>query len=55
MLQVVDLLKEVNAVDRLYVYQKVGILNSHVLSVVQVANLLWIFMCMRNPMNCSMS
>lgn len=38
MLQVVDLLKEVNAVDRLYVYQKVGILNSHVLSVVQVAD-----------------
>lgn len=34
----VNLLKEVNAVEQLYVYRKVGMLNGHMLSVVQVEN-----------------
>jgi len=34
----VNLLDAVNAVDRLYVYDKVGRLNEHVLSVVRVAD-----------------
>ena len=34
----VHLLSEVNAVEQLYVYKKVGRLNGHVLSVVQVAH-----------------
>lgn len=38
MLKVVNLMEEVNAVEQLYVYQKIGFLNSHMLSVVQVAN-----------------
>ncbi|MDP4133020.1 MAG: cupin domain-containing protein [Bacillota bacterium] len=37
-LEKVNLLKEVNALDALYVYKKVGNLNSHTLSVVQVEN-----------------
>lgn len=32
----VNILNEVNALDRLYVYQKIGRLNGNVLSVVQV-------------------
>ena len=38
MLEKVNLLEAVNAVQKLYVYDKVGFLNNHVLSVVQVAN-----------------
>lgn len=37
-MEVVNLLKEVNAVSKLYYYQKVGRLNGHVLSVVNVEN-----------------
>ena len=37
-LAAVNLLKEVNAVDQLYVYKKIGQLNGHILSVVQVEN-----------------
>lgn len=32
----VNLLKEVNQLESLYIYKKIGFLNSHVLSVVQV-------------------
>ena len=35
-MKVINLLKEVNDIESLYVYKKVGYLNSHVLSVVQV-------------------
>ena len=38
MLEKVNLLKAVNAVEELYVYEKVGRLNGHVLSVVNVEN-----------------
>lgn len=38
MLKKVNIKDEVNAVDGLYLYKKVGLLNSHVLSVVQVEN-----------------
>lgn len=38
MLKVINLKNEVDNVDQLYVYQKVGYLNSHILSVVQVAD-----------------
>ena len=37
-MDVVNLLSEVNAVDELYVYKKVGRLNGHMLSVVNVEN-----------------
>ncbi len=37
-MKVVNLLNEVNAVEQLYYYQKVGKLNGHVLSVVNVEN-----------------
>ena len=38
MVQKVNLKNEVDAVDSLYVYQKIGRLNQHVLSVVRVEN-----------------
>ncbi|SDM80435.1 cupin domain-containing protein [Acetanaerobacterium elongatum] len=38
MLSKVSLLKEVNEIDQLYVYKKIGFLNHHALSVVQVEN-----------------
>ena len=38
MLEKVNLKKAVNAVEKLYVYDKVGHLNGHVLSVVNVEN-----------------
>lgn len=34
----INILKEVNELDELYVYKKIGNLNSHILSVVQVEN-----------------
>jgi Mannose-6-phosphate isomerase len=34
----VNLLDEANALEKLYVYEKIGRLNGHVLSVVQVEN-----------------
>ncbi len=34
----VNVLKEVNDLERLYVYKKIGVFNHHVLSVVQVAD-----------------
>ena len=34
----INLLDEVNAVDKLYVYEKIGRLNGNVLSVVNVEN-----------------
>lgn len=37
-MKTVNLLSEVNALKQLYYYQKVGELNSHVLSVVRVEN-----------------
>ncbi len=37
-MRAVNLLEEVNEIENLYVYKKVGLLNSHVLSVVQVEN-----------------
>ena len=37
-MKTVTLLKEANALQCLYVYNKVGILNEHVLSLVQVEN-----------------
>jgi mannose-6-phosphate isomerase-like protein (cupin superfamily) len=37
-MKAVNLLNEVNAVDKLYVYEKVGRLNGHVISVVNVEN-----------------
>ena len=37
-MKTVNLLKEANALQCLYVYNKVGILNEHVLSLVQVEN-----------------
>ncbi|MCL2054187.1 MAG: cupin domain-containing protein [Oscillospiraceae bacterium] len=38
MLEKVNLKEAVNAVERLYVYDKVGSLNGHILSVVNVEN-----------------
>lgn len=38
MLSKVNLIGEVNNVDQLYVYKKIGILNKHVMSVVKVEN-----------------
>lgn len=38
MLRIVNLQKEVEDVKELYVYQKIGALNGHMLSVVRVAN-----------------
>ena len=38
MLSKVNLIDEVNNIDQLYVYKKVGRLNKHVMSVVQVEN-----------------
>lgn len=38
MINKVNLKNEVNAVKDLYVYQKIGYLNKHILSVVQVEN-----------------
>lgn len=37
-MKTINLVKEVNALEDLYIYKKVGYLNSHVLSVVQVEN-----------------
>lgn len=37
-MKAINLLKEVDAVSKLYYYQKVGKLNGHVLSVVNVEN-----------------
>ncbi|WP_369283819.1 cupin domain-containing protein [Oscillibacter sp. GMB15532] len=37
-MQVINLLDEVNKSSELYVYNKIGLLNEHVLSVVQVEN-----------------
>lgn len=37
-MKAVNLLEEVNAVERLYVYEKIGRLNGNVLSVVNVEN-----------------
>ncbi|MBE5989195.1 hypothetical protein BXY41_103154 [Lacrimispora xylanisolvens] len=37
-MQVVNLIDEVNKNSELYVYKKIGLLNEHVLSVVQVEN-----------------
>lgn len=37
-MKAINLMKEVNEIENLYVYTKVGFLNSHVLSVVQVEN-----------------
>lgn len=37
-MKAVNLLNEVNAVDKLYVYEKIGRLNGNVLSVVNVEN-----------------
>ncbi len=37
-METVNLLKEVCGLEKLYVYKKIGFLNSHVLSVVQVEN-----------------
>lgn len=34
----INILNEVNALDKLYVYKKIGRLNGHMLSVVQVEN-----------------
>ena len=36
--ETVNLLKEVNELEQLYVYKKVGYLNAHMLSVVKVEN-----------------
>lgn len=38
MLSKVNLIDEVNNIDQLYVYKKIGRLNKHVISVVQVEN-----------------
>ncbi len=38
MLEVKNLMKEVNSVDGLYLYKKIGHMNGNVLSVVQVEN-----------------
>ena len=38
MLKKVNLKDEVNSVDGLYIYKKIGFLNGHVLSAVQVEN-----------------
>lgn len=38
MLSKVNLIDEVNTIDQLYVYKKIGRLNKHVMSVVQVEN-----------------
>ncbi|WP_297430048.1 cupin domain-containing protein [Clostridium sp.] len=38
MLSKVNLIEEVNNIDQLYVYKKIGRLNKHVMSVVQVEN-----------------
>lgn len=38
MLSKVNLIDEVNKIDELYVYKKIGRLNKHVISVVQVEN-----------------
>lgn len=37
-MKTVNLLKEVNELEQLYVYKKVGYLNAHMLSVVKVEN-----------------
>lgn len=37
-METVNLLKEVNKLEQLYVYKKVGYLNAHMLSVVKVEN-----------------
>lgn len=37
-MEVINILKEVNNIEKLYVYKKIGLLNGHVLSVVQVEN-----------------
>jgi len=37
-MQVINLLKAVNETGGLYLYQKIGTLNSHILSTVQVEN-----------------
>ncbi len=37
-MNVVNIKNEVNSLDKLYVYKKIGELNSHILSVVQVEN-----------------
>ncbi|MGX9756635.1 cupin domain-containing protein [Clostridioides difficile] len=33
-----NIIKEVNNIEQLYVYKKIGIINNNILSVVQVAN-----------------
>jgi len=38
MLQKINLRSAVDSVDRMYVYEKIGRLNGHVLSVVNVEN-----------------
>ncbi len=38
MIHKVNLIKEVNDINQLYVYRKIGILNNNILSVVQVEN-----------------
>ncbi len=37
-MEIVNIFDEVNSLDELYVYKKIGLLNSNVLSVVQVAD-----------------
>lgn len=37
-MEVINLVKEVNKIEKLYLYKKVGFLNSHALSIVQVEN-----------------
>ena len=38
MLSKVNLISEVNNIEQLYVYKKIGMLNKHIMSVVQVEN-----------------
>lgn len=54
MLEKVNLKSVVKSVDSLYVYDKIGQLNGHVLSVVNVENRTLDFMFMKVQMNCSM-
>jgi mannose-6-phosphate isomerase-like protein (cupin superfamily) len=44
-MEAINLLSEVNELDNLYVYKKIGFLNSHVLSVVKVENRTLDFHC----------
>lgn len=38
MLSKINLIDEVNNIEQLYVYKKIGMLNKHIMSVVQVEN-----------------